>query len=318
MSSENFIRGLESRDYSLVRKSAKSDLHNHGILGGKLAMLEAWVGKALPKQPEIIEEFSQFDAYLFSLLDVAFAHGEPKGIAGLEFLFAAAFAQAKEDSVKVLEMSVDSGFNRFYPGGAKELSVRLDAIHKSIAPEMNFIPELGIARDRELAEAEEMAEDFISSGYFKAIDLYGTESAKDAKLFKNIFTKAKNAGMKLKSHAGEYGDAESIRYTAETLELDAIQHGIRAAESKEVMSWLRENKIVLNVCPTSNVILQRAESIKKHQIRALFDAGIKVTVNSDDIMVFNQTVSDEFITLYNNGVFTAKELDEIRRNGLGE
>ena len=82
------------------------------------------------------------------------------------------------------------------------------------------------------------------------------------------------------------------------------------------MKWLSDNKIQLNVCPTSNVLLSRVENYKVHPIRKLYDNGIKVTINTDDMLIFDQSVSEEFFNLYNAGVFNSTELNEIRKNGL--
>ena len=95
-----------------------------------------------------------------------------------------------------------------------------------------------------------------------------------------------------------------------------MQHGIAAANSKSVMKWLSDNKIQLNICPTSNVLLNRVKNYKVHPIRKLYDYGVKVTINTDDMLIFNQSVSEEFLNLYNAGVFNPAELDEIRQNGL--
>jgi len=100
------------------------------------------------------------------------------------------------------------------------------------------------------------------------------------------------------------------------LELDAVQHGIAAASSEEVMKWLADRKIPLNICPTSNVVLERVRSIDTHPARMLFDRGVKITINTDDITLFNQSVSEEFLLLYAENLFSARELDEIRQTGL--
>jgi hypothetical protein len=81
---------------------------------------------------------------------------------------------------------------------------------------------------------------------------------------------------------------------------------------------LADHGIRLNVCPTSNVLLGRVESIATHPIRRLYDAGVKVTVNTDDALVFGRSVSEEFLELYRAGVFSAAELDIVRRNGLND
>ena len=130
------------------------------------------------------------------------------------------------------------------------------------------------------------------------------------------YKKAGAAGMKLKAHVGEFGGAEEVRRTVELLELEEVQHGIGAVESVEVMRWLAENRIRLNVCPTSNVMLDAASDMASHPIRLLYDNGVPVTINSDDPMIFDQSVSDEYRNLYQAGVFSADELDDIRRASL--
>ena len=82
------------------------------------------------------------------------------------------------------------------------------------------------------------------------------------------------------------------------------------------MRFLADNDIQLNICPTSNIRMSRARDYCSHPIRRLYDHGVRVTVNTDDVAVFDQGVSKEFLNLYRAGNWTAKELDDIRRNGL--
>ena len=89
----------------------------------------------------------------------------------------------------------------------------------------------------------------------------------------------------------------------------------RTKERKEVNAR-RGAVIPLNVCPTSNVRLGRAQGYGTHPIRRLYDHGVRVTVNTDDVIFFDQGVSDEFLNLYRSGAWRAEELDEIRRNSL--
>jgi adenosine deaminase len=86
--------------------------------------------------------------------------------------------------------------------------------------------------------------------------------------------------MRLKAHVGEWGTADDVRHAVEVLELDEVQHGIAAAESESVMRFLADNQIRLNICPTSNLLLGRVKRLQDHPIRRLFDAGVKVTVNT--------------------------------------
>jgi adenosine deaminase len=82
------------------------------------------------------------------------------------------------------------------------------------------------------------------------------------------------------------------------------------------MNWLSKNEILLNVCPESNIALKRVKSYKTHPIRILFDHGVKVTINTDDVMLFNAGNSEQYMKLFKSGLFSAKELDRIRMNGL--
>ena len=125
---------------------------------------------------------------------------------------------------------------------------------------------------------------------------------------------AKDKGLRLKAHVGEWGTADDVWRPCE--ELDEVQHGIAAAKAPAVMRCLADNRVRLNVCPTSNVMLGPVECMAMHPIRKLYDAGVKVTVNTDDALVFGPSVSEEFLGLYRAGVFRAEELDEIRLNGL--
>jgi adenosine deaminase len=122
--------------------------------------------------------------------------------------------------------------------------------------------------------------------------------------------------MKCKAHAGEFDPADSVKEAVELLELDEVQHGIAAAGSPGVMKWLADHKIRLNVCPTSNIRLKRVRSFKTHPIRILFDHGVNISINTDDVVLFGDGVSEQYLKLFKAGVFTAEELDSIRHKSL--
>ena len=87
--------------------------------------------------------------------------------------------------------------------------------------------------------------------------------------------------------------------------------------SKDVMRFLAANNIKLNMCPASNILLNRAKDYKTHPIRTLFDEGIAVTINTDDMLIFNVGLSEMYLGFFNEKVFTADELAVICENGLG-
>ncbi|MNO80088.1 Adenine deaminase [compost metagenome] len=163
-------------------------------------------------------------------------------------------------------------------------------------------------------ETSEKLDQFLELNYFKSMDIFGDEFAVPA--FKKICRKVKDKGLILKAHVGEFGTAQLVRQAAEALGLDQIQHGIAAAASPQVMRWLSDHHIQLNICPTSNILLSRVEDYQTHPIRILYDHGVRVTINSDDMLIFDQSVSEEFFNLYQAGLFSAEELNEIRENAL--
>ena len=125
-------------------------------------------------------------------------------------------------------------------------------------------------RTNDISYAEKEFDEVLSYNYFKSIDLVGDDSA-SVDNYKNIYRKAKENNMILKAHVGEFGNAQSIIKAVEVLNLDQVQHGINAVQSKDVMKELAERKIQLNICPSSNVLLNRTKDYNTHPIKELFD-----------------------------------------------
>ncbi|HNW70696.1 MAG TPA: hypothetical protein PKI01_09855 [Bacteroidales bacterium] len=311
MTDKDFIKALETNDLNLMATIPKSDLHNHAELGSRIEGLEKWSGKKIPRAPQTMPSFYDFEAYLETAFDEIL-----KMPGFFENNKKATFQQALNDGVRVLQISIDSRFYKITDAYGAGITEIVKNTHRNVAPEILFVPQLGLDRKHEFRQLLYEAETLLDTGYFQSIDLYGDELFGDVKNFIPLYRKAKSRGLVLTAHAGEYGTAESVRKAVELLELDQVQHGIAASGSEEVMKWLADHNIILNVCPTSNVMLCRAESIEKHPIRKLYDHGIKVTVNTDDLMVFNQSVSEEFFNLYRAKVFNGEELNHIRKNGL--
>ena len=117
---------------------------------------------------------------------------------------------------------------------------------------------------------------------------------------------------------GESGSAEDVKRAVDVLGLDEVHHGNNAVISDDVMRFLADNKIKLNLCPSSNVKLGYADSYKDHPIRILYENGVKVTINTDDLLIFDSSIENEYLLLYQAGTLSAEQLDDIRRTGLGD
>lgn len=305
---EKFIKALENNDLDEMRKIPKGDLHNHSPRGGNKRYIEDWTGASIPKPPKF-KDLNDMNAWNLQNIKPLLI-----GTLGYEKRIEAAFIQAKMDGVKVLHMSFSIGEDVWYDNSVENMVQALKRIHQSFAPEVLFIPEIGLNSYTPIDEINEKLTQFLAQNYFKSIDMYGDEFA--VPTFKKVYRRVKDKGLILKAHVGEFGTAELIREAVEELELNQVQHGIAAVNSPSVMRWLCDNKIQLNVCPTSNIMLSRVEAYNVHPIRKLYDNGIKVTINTDDMLIFDQSVSQEFFNLYNAGLFNANELNEIRENGL--
>jgi adenosine deaminase len=192
----------------------------------------------------------------------------------------------------------------------------LAGAHERIAPEVEWVPQMGMSRHCPFRALEYWMAPLLELGLFRTLDLSGDEFAQPIAVFAPLYRRAKAAGLRLKAHVGEWGTADDVWRAVELLELDEVQHGIAAARSPTAMRALADSGVQLNICPTSTVKLGRVARMADHPIRRLYDAGVKVTVNTDDALIFGTSLSEEFLALYQAGVMTAAELDDVRVQAL--
>ena len=122
----------------------------------------------------------------------------------------------------------------------------------------------------------------------------GAEDVGAAGDFLRAFDMAREAGLRLTSHAGEWGGAQSIWDTLEDLKVERIGHGVQAIDDPKLVDYLAETGIVLEVNPGSNIALGVYANLAQHPIAKLRDAGVKVTVSTDDPPFFQTTMTKEF------------------------
>jgi adenosine deaminase len=127
-----------------------------------------------------------------------------------------------------------------------------------------------------------------------ALGLAGIERAVPASQYQAAFDYAHANGLPVVPHAGETVGADSVREVLEVCNPVRIGHGVRAIEDRSVVDVLRDKRIPLEVCPTSNVRLGVYPSLEAHSLPRLLDEGLVVTINSDDPPMFGTTITDEF------------------------
>lgn len=309
--SARFVEALQSDDLDGVRSVPKADLHIHSYLGGCRAYIQARTGRQIEPLRRVLASMDEMHAWYQEHLAPVF------DVPGREALpFEATFAQCRRDGV----VRVDMGFDISLMGGAGATAEAvwewLHAIHMRAAPEIDWRPQLVALRKYRPEDVERWMAPLLELGEFRAFDLCGDELAQPIEIFAPVYRRAKAAGLILKCHVGEWGSADDVRRAVELLELDEVQHGIAAADSPETMRFLAGAGVRLNLCPTSNIKLGRVASIDRHPIRRLFDAGVQVTVNTDDPLMFGSDLSEEFMLLHRAGLMTAAELDQIRQGSL--
>ncbi|MFJ8690060.1 adenosine deaminase [Micromonospora wenchangensis] len=127
-----------------------------------------------------------------------------------------------------------------------------------------------------------------------AFGLGGPEIGVPRPQFKPYFDRARAAGLRSVPHAGETTGPQTVWDALRELGAERIGHGISAAQDPELLAYLAERRIPLEVCPTSNVRTRAVARIEEHPLRRLVDAGVRVTINSDDPPMFGTTLNDEY------------------------
>jgi len=149
------------------------------------------------------------------------------------------------------------------------------------------------------------------------IGLGGQESGHPCADYEPVFSKARSESMHVVSHAGEEVGPESIWDAIKLLHSERIGHGTSADQDPELLEYLKETQLPLEICPTSNVITKKyVKRYSRHPIRELFDYGINVTVNTDDPILFSVELNDEYDNVATELNFTQTEINHLFRNNL--
>jgi adenosine deaminase len=157
---------------------------------------------------------------------------------------------------------------------------------------------LQIGRDENLDTASQIADIALAHrGGVVGLDLAGDEARYPARCFAEVFQRVRREGLGVTVHAGEVGRAENVREAIELLGAQRIGHGVRAAENSKVVQLVRERKVTLEMCPTSNLQTGVVHCFWQHPLRDLLALGLRVTINTDDPSVSDTTLTDEYLTV---------------------
>ena len=283
----------------------KAHLHVHLEAAMREATLRQWCAEDGIEVPPLVE-YADFTAFLGAygllidllhtpervgrLLDEVVADAAAQGVVALEFASipekAVAFGSAEEALEFILPAAADAGRRHGVWTGS---IVSIDR---------------GAGREHAL-EAARLAARFADRGVV-AVGLVADERGNPVADAAGAFAIARDAGLGVVPHAGELAGPDEVRSAIE-LGVDRIQHGVRAVEDPRVLELLAERGTCLDVCPTSNVVLDVYPSLEEHPLPRLLEAGVRCSLGADDPLLFGVDVVDEYVAAHERmGVSVAR------------
>lgn len=151
---------------------------------------------------------------------------------------------------------------------------------------------------------------------FVGLDLADNEVGFDSKPFSKFFLQAKAAGLGITVHSGEANVPKAPQYVRDAIEhlgAERIGHGVQIYRDPEMINFVKDHKVVLELCPSSNWLTQAVTSLKAHPIRMLMEAGVLVTINTDDPGIFNTDMNKEYSALAKHHGFNEKEFRALNQ-----
>lgn len=149
-----------------------------------------------------------------------------------------------------------------------------------------------------------------------AVGLDSSELGHPPGKFRNVFARARAEGLRAVAHAGEEGPPAYVWEALDQLGVDRIDHGNRALEDPELVAELARRRIPLTLCPLSNLKLRVVESLADHPLRRQMEAGLFVTVNSDDPAYFGGYVNENYLAVAEALALSRAELKLLARNSF--
>jgi adenosine deaminase len=228
---------------------------------------------------------------------------------------------AFNEGVRVLELRYSP---IFIQGERKNLSFEIihESILKGIAEAQEKYPMavglIGIlGREWSFKAAEYVTDFFIAhKDTLDGMDLANDEAAFSCRPFAPLFQKAKKAGLHITVHAGESNipsSSQSIIDAIDLLGAERLGHGVQIHKNPELMRQAADKKILLELCPSSNVLTKSVPSIDVYPIKTLLENGVRVSINADDPGVFNYTLPHEYKLLSERLGVTREEFSLMNR-----
>lgn len=300
-----FIDGLVSQNINLIKQASKSDLHAHATRSGKKEYFEKKYNTNI-ETPKSFKTIEEMNVWYNKNIKILFSND----IISFRERLKSAFIAATDDNIKKLCLSFGIGNIEIFNGNIDEYINEIKKIqHEFYNGE--FVPELCLVRGN---INKKIVLEILDKNFFKSLDLVGNEElgVEDAI---EIYKYSKKYDMIRRCHVGEFSNEKYVIDAIIKLDLNEIQHGLSAIKTDKVLNLIKKQKIKINLCPQTNFIFGRINNLYE-PLRKLIDNNIKASINTDDLLIFNKTISDIYIDLYNTQKSSLEELNDIRVNNL--
>jgi adenosine deaminase len=228
-------------------------------------------------------------------------------------------SRARDDGVRHAEIFFDP---QAHLERGIAMNVVMDGLWASLA---SSAPRYGVStslimcilRDRPVVEAMRTLEQaLVYRDRIVAIGLDSAEAGNPPSQFVDVFTAARSAGLNCVAHAGEEGPPDYVWQALDLLGVDRIDHGVRCMEDPALVARLVADQVPLTVCPLSNVKLGVVATLDTHVLPRMLDAGLLVTINSDDPAYFGGYVEDNFAAVERELGITDLDLRRLAENSF--
>lgn len=229
------------------------------------------------------------------------------------------FAHAYDEGVVHVELHVDPQAHLARGVALETVLEGLNSARERAERELDVSSAMILAflRDRPAVEASELLEAAIPHlDSFAAVGLDSAEVGHPPAKFREVFARAAELGLARVAHAGEEGPPSYIREALDILDVCRIDHGVRCMEDPELVARLRDERRVLTVCPLSNVRLKVVERMQDHPLPAMLDAGLTLTLNSDDPSYFGGGLLDNYLACQQAFGWGMEVFNGLARNAI--
>lgn len=301
---------------AFVQRLPKTETHLHLEGSCPLELLDRHAPELFGQVPYMWDDDFRYDSFThFTQLFAQVAMAVFKTPEAFHECARGVFQECVSQNVRYVECSFHIGLLN-QPGmhGPEVIAAILDAA----LPGLEVRVFVGMRHNSYDAETAPIIDDCVHWTNLTGIDLHGPEDLPLEDWTAKVWRRAAEHGKYRKAHAGEFMPAAFVGRCIDELGAQRIEHGVRAIEDPRIMRMLIDRGIGLDVCPISNLKLQveGISTMSDHPIRQLFDAGVRCTINTDDTLMFGNSLNEEYYALAADLDFTPAELARIALNGF--